>query len=232
MTKNGLIQAGSGLILLLAVIGTQPAVMKAQDLSKYRVFQLGTGLATVTKQAGADLAQVKVIHQKPALMQELAWRTHSLDSSSHAEPAKEVVFSFYDDQLFRIAVDYDRYETEGLTVDDLVESLSAKYGTAVRPAVAARATPAQYGNQEEPVAEWQDPQYRFILSRTAYGPSYKLIGTLKRLEAPAQAATLEAKRLEDAEAPQREAARIAQESEMERAKLEKARLINKPKFKP
>ena len=55
---------------------------------------------------------------------------------------------------------------------------------------------------------------------------------MKRLEAPAQAATLEAKRLDDQEAPQRDAARLASEEEATKTKLEKARLVNKPKFRP
>ncbi|MBZ5619911.1 MAG: hypothetical protein LAQ69_14500 [Acidobacteriia bacterium] len=55
---------------------------------------------------------------------------------------------------------------------------------------------------------------------------------MKRLEASAQAATLEAKRLDDQEAPQRDAARLASEEEVANTKLEKARLVNKPRFRP
>jgi hypothetical protein len=47
-----------------------------------------------------------------------------------------------------------------------------------------------------------------------------------------QGAITEAKRLDDQEAPQRDAARIAGEKETERAKLEKSRLENKPNFRP
>ena len=68
--------------------------------------------------------------------------------------------------------------------------------------------------------------------RSSYGPSFSLIGVLKRLEAPVQAAILEATRLDVQEAPQRETARIATEEEAARTKLEKARLANKPKFRP
>ena len=66
-------------------------------------------------------------------------------------------------------------------------------------------------------------------SAAGFGGSF---GTahLKRLEAPAQAATLEAKRLDDQKAPQRDAARLASEEEATKTKLEKARLVNKPKF--
>jgi len=55
----------------------------------------------------------------------------------------------------------------------------------------------------------------------SYGAKFKLVGVLKKLEAPAQAAVIEAGRLDDKEAPQRDAARIASEEEAGRAKLEK-----------
>ena len=55
---------------------------------------------------------------------------------------------------------------------------------------------------------------------------------MKKLEAPAQAAALEAKRLDDQEAPQRDAALAASEAQEAQAKLDKARLVNKPKFRP
>jgi hypothetical protein len=55
---------------------------------------------------------------------------------------------------------------------------------------------------------------------------------MNRLETPAEAANLEARRLDDLEAPQRDAARLASEQEAAKAKLEKSRLVNKPKFRP
>jgi hypothetical protein len=91
--------------------------------------------------------------------------------------------------------------------------------------------PGSYGDQEEIVAQWQDSQYRFDLIRLSYGPTFRLVGVMKKLEASAQAATLEAKRLDDQEAPQRDAARIASEEEAAKTKLEKARLVNKATFR-
>ena len=142
-----------------------------------------------------------------------------------------MVFSFYADELFRIVVDYDRYETEGMTDGDFVEAISAAYGTAAKPAVTAKVTQG-YGEAEEIIAQWQDPQYRFELLRYSYGPTFKLVGVSKKLEAPAQAAATEAKRLDDQEAPQRDAARRASEAGAAKAKLDNARLVNKPKFRP
>ena len=208
-----------------------PTVL-ARDLSRYRDFQLGTDLSTVAKQTGASPSQAKVIHHRPAFIQELKWQPQPLGLSSKTEPAQDVVFTFYDGELFRIVVNYDRYETEGLTSDDIIEAISATYGIAAMAPDLVRAAPARYADQEDVLARWQDPQYRFELIRSSYGPSFRLVGVLKRLEAPARAAIREASRLDDQEAPQREAARIATEEESARARLQKARLVNKPKFRP
>lgn len=220
------------LLAAFLVLAAVSAATFAGELSKYRNLEFGTSLATVAKHAGADPSQAKLIHRRPALIQELAWRPQLLGISSQTEPVQEVLFSFYDGELFRIEVDYDHYQTEGLTVDDLVDAISATYGPAAKPAAPAKVVPGSYGSQDEIVAQWQDSQYRFDLIRISYGPTFRLIGVMKRLEAPAQAATLEAKRLEDLEAPQREAARLATEEEAAKTKLEKARLVNKPKFRP
>ena len=214
------------------MFGAMSAATFAGDLSRYRSFELGSDLATVAKQAAADPSQAKVIHSRPALIQELEWRPQPLGASSRTESVQEVLFSFYDGKLFQIKVDYDRYQTEGLTVDDFVGALSATYGPAAKPAAPAKVAPGNYGDEEEIVAQWQDSQYRFDLIRLSYGPTFRLVGVSKGLEALAQAANLEAKRLDDQEAPQREAARLASEQDAAKAKLEKARLVNKPKFRP
>lgn len=231
MTKFRRIVSGSALTIFLGS-GVMSSAALAADLSQYRGFRFGSDLSIVAGHAGANPSQAKVIHRRPALIQELVWEPKSLGSSSRTEPAKEIVFSFYDSELFQIAVDYDRYETEGLTADDFVEAISATYGPSAKPASPAKVASPGYGNQEEIVAEWQDSQYRFDLIRSSYGPTFKLVGIMKRLEAPAEAATLEAKRLDDQEAPQRDAARIASEEQAAKTTLEKARLVNKPKFRP
>jgi len=202
------------------------------DLSKYRNFQLGTDLPTIAKQVGASPSQAKAIQRRPALIQELEWHPQPLGPSSRTESANEVVFSFYDGELFRIAINYDRYATEGLTADDFIDVISATYGIAEKPTPPANALQGPYGDPQEIVARWQDSEYCFDLIRSSYGPSFRLVGALKRLQATAQAAITEAKRLDDQEAPQRDATRMADEKETERARLEKSRLVNRPKFRP
>jgi hypothetical protein len=231
MTKPGKKMLRSAVASLL-LFGAMPAVTIAGDLSKYRDVQLGTDLPTVARQVGASPAQAKVIHNRPALIQELEWSPRPLGPSARTESVKEVVFSFYNGELFRIVIDYDPYETEGMTADDFVKAISASYGTAEKPSAPAKAMQSSSGHPQEVLARWQDPQYCFDLIRSAYGPGFRLIGVLKRLEAPAQAATAEAARLDDQEAPQRDAARVASEKEAERTRLEKARLLNTPNFRP
>ena len=72
-----------------------------------------------------------------------------------------------------------------------------------------------YGGKEEVVGRWQDAQYCFDLIRSSSGPSFRLVGVLNRLDAPAQAAIREALRLDIQEAPQRDAARQASERDEE-----------------
>jgi hypothetical protein len=195
------------LLTSLPLLGVVWAATSAKDLSKYRTFQLGADLATIAKQVHVSPSQAKAIQRRPALIQELVWRPQPLGPSSQTESANEVVFSFFDGELFRVAIAYDRYETEGLTADDFIESISATYGLAEIPANPANAVQGSYGDQEEIVARWQDSQYCFDLIRSSYGPTFRLVGVLKRLRAPVQAAITEAKRLDDQEAPQRDAER-------------------------
>ena len=160
----------------------------------------------------------------------MEWDRQALASSS--EGVRSVVFSFYEGKLFRISVTYDRYQIIGLTTTDLMDAISAKYGTSEAPAVQTKSAEGPYGDVEEVLAQWQDSQYRFDLIRSSYSPKFKLVGVSKALEASARTAILEAKRLDDQEAPQREAARLANESAEAAASLEKSRLANKPKFRP
>lgn len=172
---------GPALIPLL-VLGMMATTAWAADLSKYRDFRLGADLPAIAGQVGATPSEAKVAYRRPALIQELEWRPQPLGPSSAAESAQGVVFSFYNGELFRIVVNYDRYQTEGLTPDDFIEALAAIYGTWEKPAVPADNVQVVYGEHQEIVARWQDSQYCFDLIRSSYGPSFRLIGVLKRLQ--------------------------------------------------
>jgi hypothetical protein len=211
-------------------------VPNTRNLSRYRDFQFGMDLFAVAKQAEVKPSEARVIHERPAIIQGLQWRTpRALVSSSEADPVKGILFSFYNGELFRMVVTYDQFRTEGLTNDDLVEAISAEYGTATKPATQVAQPPLfqadDYG-QDAIVARWEDSEYSFSLSRSAYQPVFALLAFSKRVDALAQAASIEAARLDDLEAPQRESERQKKQDEENRATQEKARLVNKVAFRP
>lgn len=94
--------ASRSVVTSFLMFGVTCGVMLAQDLSRYRDFQLGADLIGVAKQAGVSPSEVKVIVRRPALIQEIAWSPQPLGPSSKTESVREVVFTFYNGQLFRI----------------------------------------------------------------------------------------------------------------------------------
>jgi hypothetical protein len=205
------------------------------DLSSYRDFRFGMDLLAVAKQAQMQPSDARVIHQRPAVIQELEWRPPgSFAYSPQADPVQEVLFSFYNGELFRIVVNYDQIRTEGLTDEDMVEAISAKYGTATRPAakVILFSSPQVYDDSENVIARWEDSQYSFNLFRSSYRPTFGMLVFSKRLDPLAQAAIVEAVRLDKEEAPQREIALQKKRDEENRARQAKARLVSKAAFRP
>jgi len=225
--------AASVLGVVLAATG-----LAAQDHDRYRAFQLGSDLATVSMTTGVVAPAVKVIHQRPALIQELTWRPRyavGRSSSAEKDATEQIVFRFYNDQLFRLTVDYDRERTEGLTDTDMIEAISAVYGSQVTPAVSrTRPTPSAYEDESgTAVARWGDADDSLTLYRSSsYATSFRLVMTATSLAALARTAAARAAVLDDREAPQREAAREKQEAEDRRAAQEKARSTNKATFRP
>jgi len=217
-------------------VPTSAPAMGAPDLSGYRGFQFGEALPAVAKQAGLGLSQAKLIHQRPAVIQELewpVWHASSL-SSPQTEPVKTILFSFYNRELFRIVVRYDRDATKGMTIDDMTEAVSAKYGTATRPTrtkITFSSTQV-YNDSEAVIARWEDSQYSFNLFSSCFQPTFGLIAFSKRLDALARTATAQAIRLDALEASQREIQRQRKEDETNRESLEKARQANKLNFRP
>jgi hypothetical protein len=218
-------------------LGTDPvpaSLTDTPDLSRYREFRFGMDLLAVAKQAEMQPSEARVTHQRPAVIQELEWRPQRfLAYSLQADPVQEVLFSFYNGALFRIVVNYDPIRTEGLTDEDMVQAISAKYGTATRPTakIVLFSSPQVYNDSEKVIARWEDSQYSFNLFRSSYQPGFAMLVFSKRLDPLAQAAIVEAVRLDEQEAPQREIALQQKQDEENRAAQAKARLVNKAAFR-
>jgi hypothetical protein len=227
-----------GAVLVVAAMTCLAQAAAAQDLSRYRGVAFGTSIASVTAALGARADTVKVIHRRPALIQELTWRPQYALSrpAGPIEAAQDITFRFHDDQLFRITVRYEARLVEGLTHQDVIEAVSAVYGPATLTAAASQTSPLQlvpgtiHGSTA--LARWQSADHEFTLLREVYPATYRLIGVAKQLASMATAAETEAARLDVLDAPRREAERAVAEAERRRAADEKIRTTNKGEFRP
>jgi hypothetical protein len=188
--------------VLVFLIALSASWTRAQDLSSYRDFQFGMSLGAVAKQAGMNLDEAKTLHRRPALIQELWWEHSFSGSAPRTDPVRAVVFSFCDGDLFRMVVNYDPYRTQGLTDEDMIGAISAKYGIAARPvAVSVFFSSSQvYNDNEKVIARWEDSQYSYNLYRSSNQPTFGMLIFSKRLDTLAQAAIVEAIRLDNQEA--------------------------------
>jgi hypothetical protein len=71
----------SSILCLVVLLLTAP-LLRAQDLSKYRHFTMGMNLSRALERTDQKMADVKVIHGRPALIQELTWRPPNLPGAS------------------------------------------------------------------------------------------------------------------------------------------------------
>ena len=151
----------------------------AQDLARYRDFQFGMSLVSVAKQTGMKQSEAKMLHQRPAVIQELWWTGSLGRSLSRIDPVRDIVFGFYNDKLFKIVITYDRQRTEGLTNEDMVETISTKYGVAASPiaAIILFSSSKVYDDSEKVLARWEDAQYSYSLFRYSYQPNYGMVAS-------------------------------------------------------
>ena len=206
-----------------------------QSVSQYRNFAFGSDVASVATLARVDPAEARTIHQRPAVLQDLEWRPSRWmagSNASSADPVEQILFSFYNDQLFRVVVDYGHERTAGMTAADMIEGISAVYGAPL-PRSSRVAGRAASQLETESVAHWGDTEHRVVLYQTSsYGDPYRLIVTDVRLDDLARKAGTQAARLDDQEAPAREVARQKKERDDARVAAAKARAANKDVFRP
>jgi hypothetical protein len=217
-------------ILSFVVVLLAAPLLRAQDFSKYRHFTLGMSLTSVLERTDQKMADSKVIHGRPALVQEVNWWPPNLPGTSYqSDTVEQILFSFYNGELYKISVTYDQTSTEGLTDEDMVKSISAKYGPAAYVALPIDLTKNdRYDVTQKTVASWTDAQYSFNLVRSSFSDHLGLVIYSKRVNAEAELAVLEAMKLEEQEGPQREAERQKKQID----DLEVARQKNQKSFRP
>ena len=224
-----------GFAISIFIIVILIPLVYAQDLSNYRNYNLGMSLSAVAEQADMKVSEARLICERPAVIQELKWRPmNSYISSAQADPVSEIRFVFYGDELYRILVSYHHDRTNGLTNDDLIESISIKYGTPTNPAetISIHSSSYLYSQDEQVIARWENSQYSSNLFRLSFQATPAMLLFSKRVEPLAQAAIVEANRLDAQEAPQREIDRKRKQDEENKAAGQKVRPVNKANFRP
>jgi hypothetical protein len=201
-------------LMIIVILPSIPQV-HAQDLSKYRNFSFGMTVADIATQIDQKPANAAVVHERPALIEELTWLPpQSYGSSRPAEPVDQILFSFYNGALYRMLVTYENSATKGLNDEDMIRVVSAKYGVATRPVAAVVNFPMNpsYKATEKVIARWEDPQYSLNLFRS-YGDTFAMVMFTKQKDAQAGLSIAESVKLDQEEAPQKAAARSKKDAD-------------------
>lgn len=216
----------------LACVVLAVSAVAADDLSRYREFEIGSSLAAVTAITQTVERDVKTIHSRPALIQQVEWRPRYMTGAPVAgrESINEVVFSFVDDRLFKMNVVYDRTRTIGLTNADMIAAISDVYG-APATAVLPRAN-IDVLDAAVVIAEWRQEDAHIALRRSGYNDSFSLVLTSLSLDMLARRAQATSSAIDAREAPQREADLVKKRADDARKAEEEARTTNKKVFRP
>jgi hypothetical protein len=217
------------LLLLFSRLVCGADLSSGADLSIYRGFQLGMSLDAAVKHSGMDMSEVTTVHQHPARIQELAWNPERFSTIFRdADPVEQVLFSFYNGELFRMVVDYDTEKTSGLTSEDIIAAVSRKYGAPTRPGLVLL-LPGEFSEDTvQVVARWENPDNLFSLLQLPSGSGFRLVIVSKRLNALADNAVAEGVRLDAEAAP----ALLMLNEQNAKADLNKNRFANQAHFRP
>lgn len=220
-------------VLLVAPTGALTSAAAA-DLDVYRDFKLGHSTAVVLERARGIARDVKTLHERPMLLQELSWRPPYITGGgmSGRDTVRAVVFSFMNDKLFRIAVEYEARQTEGMTSADMTAALTAVYGQVAPAAPAVRRPTASRIDALVPVARWQKGDTEVVLLRSEIGSRFSMTIASVSGEQRARKAQSDGDALHKSEAPAREAAQAKARADAADKAAEATRATNKAAFKP
>jgi hypothetical protein len=211
------------------------SAVSSAELSRYREFELGASVAAVTAVTQNAARDLKTVHSRPALLQQLEWRPRYMPRAPQIDRDSigEVVFSFVDDQLFKMSIAYAQNRTSGLTNEDIVGSLTAVYGAPSSPSPRARTTSSAVAvDTPVVIAEWRHADTTVSLQRKPYNESFLLVITSLPLDIIARNAQATAVVMDEREAPAREAALLKKRADDEKVAAETTRSANKKAFQP
>ena len=141
--------------------------------------------------AGRSLARKHMMPPALGAVEELRWRPQYVRRSvaPSSDPVARLVFSFFENQLFRIVIDYASDRTEGMTEADVVAAVSRIYGAPAKrthPPSPVGLRPQRPADSV--VAQWTDGEHQVALLAVQDYTAFRMIVSSAPLEALARAA--------------------------------------------
>ncbi|WP_396625515.1 hypothetical protein [Luteitalea sp.] len=210
----------------LFVLAAMTASLHADAPSRYREHAMGDQLADVLARTSARPADVRTLHERPALLQSLEWHRPYSSHDEAPDPVKTVTFAFVDGQLYQLTVDYDRMRVGGLTTADLLKGVETVYGPRQATGTPPPIPPGSPAGTVM-LGHWTDAEASVMLLRGPY-EDLRLVVRSNALGDQAQRAMASAISQDALEAPARRTAAKAAEA----AALQDERTKNRTAFKP
>jgi hypothetical protein len=147
---------------------------------------MGDDMLAVSRQLGVPIPAAPTAGS----VRELRWRADYVPRGTEAaDPVERLMFSFHDNQLFRIVIDYAPTRTDGLRAADVVAAVATIYGPPTRradPPVPVGLQPVRPADTV--IAQWNDDDLHVALLQLDGRPAFRLIVASLRLEARARGA--------------------------------------------
>lgn len=177
-------------VLALLCSAMSASQLGAQGHPRYRTYQMGDDVLTISRQLGVPAPAGTLMPPAPGTVVELRWRSQYVRRgvALSSDPVARLVFSFFENQLYRIVIDYAPDRTEGMTEADVVAAVSKIYGA---PAKRTH-PPSPVGLRpqrpvDNVVAQWTDGEHRVALLAVQDQSAFRMIVASAPLEALARA---------------------------------------------
>ena len=170
---------------LCIVLGA--TLLEAQVRPHYRTYRMGDDILAISRQLGVPMPGAS---QAGSTVRELRWRADYVPRGTEAaDPVERLIFSFHQNQLFRIVIDYAPSRTEGMRAADVVAAVAKVYGSPTKRVD----PPVQVGLQpmrpsDTVVAQWNDDDLNVALLQLDGRPAFRLIVASPLLQARARTA--------------------------------------------
>lgn len=165
------------LAVALLCIATYPSLLGAQSRPDYRTYRMGDDPVSIARQIGLPSPAAAAPRVLGPVV-DLRWRAQYVrrGGTPSSDPVAVLVFSFYEDQLFRIVIDYSSDRTEGMTEADMVAAVSRVYGPPAKrtdPPNAVGLHPQRPADSV--VAQWIDGELRVALLAVRDQSAFRVI---------------------------------------------------------